>query len=197
MRIAYHASHEQFDPHSLLEYAQLAESAGFQAAMCSDHFSPWSERQGNSGFAFSWLGAALQATHFSFGTVSAPGQRYHPAIVAQAAATLAQMYPGRFWLALGSGELLNEHITGDRWPAKEPRQQRLRECVDVMRALRRRSGHARWVGALESGEAIREARRPSPAVRGGIDARDGDLGRRVGGRPHHRARLARAGARDH
>ena len=103
--------------------------------MCSDHFSPWSTRQGESGFAWSWLGAALQATSLSFGVVNAPGQRYHPAIIAQAAATLAQMFPGRFWVALGSGEAMNEHITGERWPVKSVRNARLRECVDVMRAL--------------------------------------------------------------
>ena len=103
--------------------------------MCSDHFSPWSERQGESGFAWSWLGAALQATSLSLGCVNAPGQRYHPAIIAQAAATLAEMFPGRFWVALGSGEASNEHITGEPWPDKATRNARLRECVDVMRAL--------------------------------------------------------------
>ncbi len=80
--------------------------------MCSDHFHPWTERQGQSGFAWSWLGAAMQATRLPFGVVCAPGQRYHPAIVAQAAATLASMYPGRFWVAFGTGQNLNEHITG-------------------------------------------------------------------------------------
>jgi probable non-F420 flavinoid oxidoreductase len=133
--IGFHASHEQIDPRSLLDAVQAAEAAGFQAAMCSDHFSPWSTRQGESGFAWSWLGAALQATSLSFGVVNAPGQRYHPAIIAQAAATLSQMFPGRFWVALGSGEAMNEHITGDRWPVKSLRNARLRECVDVMRAL--------------------------------------------------------------
>jgi coenzyme F420-dependent glucose-6-phosphate dehydrogenase len=103
--------------------------------MCSDHFAPWGMQQGQSGFAWSWLGAALQATGLSFGTVNAPGQRYHPAIVAQAAATLTEMYPDRFWLAVGSGEALNEHITGDPWPAKSTRVARLRESVQVMRAL--------------------------------------------------------------
>ena len=78
-----------------------AEQAGFTAAMCSDHFSPWSERQGHSAFAWSWLGAALQATSLPFGVVNAPGQRYHPAIIAQAIATLGAMFPGRFWVALG------------------------------------------------------------------------------------------------
>jgi probable non-F420 flavinoid oxidoreductase len=135
VRIGFHASHEQFRPSELLRYVQQAERAGFQAAMCSDHFHPWSERQGQSGFAWSWLGAALQATQFDYGVVCAPGQRYHPAIIAQAAATLAEMFPGRFWLAVGSGEALNEHITGDSWPAKELRNARLKESVDVIRAL--------------------------------------------------------------
>ena len=131
----FHASHEQVHPTALLEAVQLAEQVGFSAAMCSDHFSPWSERQGQSAFAWSWLGAALQATDLSFGVVNAPGQRYHPAIIAQAAATLTSMYPGRHWVALGSGEASNEHITGDGWPRKDLRNARLRECVDVMRAL--------------------------------------------------------------
>ena len=133
--IGYHASHEQFPPGALLEYVQAAERAGFTAAMCSDHFAPWSERQGQSGFAWSWLGAALQATALSFGVVNAPGSRYHPAIIAQAAATLAEMFPGRFWVALGSGQDLNEHITGERWPPKPERNARLKESVDVIRAL--------------------------------------------------------------
>ena len=131
----FHASHEQVHPSRLLEAAQLAEQVGFTAAMCSDHFSPWSERQGHSAFAWSWLGAALQGTGLPFGVVNAPGQRYHPAIIAQAAATLTAMYPGRFWVALGTGEASNEHITGDTWPRKEVRNARLRECVEVMRAL--------------------------------------------------------------
>ena len=103
--------------------------------MCSDHFHPWLSAQPHSGFAWSWLGAALATSSLSFGTVCAPGQRYHPAVIAQAAATLAEMFPNRFWLAVGSGEALNEHITGDEWPAKPVRDRRLRECVDVMRAL--------------------------------------------------------------
>ncbi len=130
-----HASHEQIPPAELLTAVIAAERAGFQAAMCSDHFSPWSERQGQSAFAWSWLGAALQATNLSFGVVNAPGQRYHPAIIAQAIGTLGSMFPGRFWAALGSGEFSNEHITGGDWPRKEIRNARLRECVDVIRDL--------------------------------------------------------------
>ena len=114
--------------------------------MCSDHFAPWSRSQGQSGHAWSWLGAALQATALSFGTVCAPGQRYHPAIIAQAAATLSEMHAGRFWVALGSGEALNESITGDPWPPKEARQRRLRECVDIVRAL--------WAGETVSHDGL-------------------------------------------
>jgi probable non-F420 flavinoid oxidoreductase len=133
--VGFHASHEQIHPSALLNAVCAAEEAGFTAAMCSDHISPWSERQGHSGFAWSWLGAALQATGLPFGVVNAPGQRYHPAIIAHAIATLGAMYEGRFWVALGSGEASNEHITGDRWPRKELRNARLLECVEIIRAL--------------------------------------------------------------
>lgn len=134
-RIGYHCSHEQFAPSELLRCVRLAERAGFTSAMCSDHFHPWSERQAQSGFAWSWLGAALATTGLPFGVVNAPGWRYHPAIVAQAAATLAEMFPGRFWIAVGSGERLNEGITGEAWPPKPERNARLRESVEIMRAL--------------------------------------------------------------
>jgi probable non-F420 flavinoid oxidoreductase len=130
-----HCSHEQIPPSRLLKHVREAEAAGFRAAMSSDHFSPWSERQGESGFAWSFLGAALEATELPFGVVNAPGQRYHPAIVAQAAATLCELFPGRLWVALGTGEASNEHITGAGWPSKATRIARLRECVDVLRAL--------------------------------------------------------------
>ncbi|GAA3464049.1 TIGR03885 family FMN-dependent LLM class oxidoreductase [Saccharothrix longispora] len=121
----------------LLDAVRRAEEVGFDAAMSSDHFSPWSSRQGQSAFAWSWLGAALQATALPFGVVNAPGQRYHPAVIAQAIGTLGAMYPGRFWAALGSGEASNEHITGEVWPDKATRNARLRECVEVIRALLR------------------------------------------------------------
>ena len=86
--------------------------------MCSDHLAPWGVDQGESGYAWSWLGAALASTSFSLGVVTAPGQRYHPVIAAQAIATLEEMFPDRFWVALGSGEAVNEHVTGDPWPPK-------------------------------------------------------------------------------
>ena len=133
--IGIHASHEQIPPSALLTAMRDAEAAGFERAWSSDHFSPWSARQGESGFAWSWLGAAMQATAMPYGVVNAPGQRYHPAIVAQAAATLAELFPGRFSVALGSGEFSNERITGEVWPGKAVRNARLRECADVIRAL--------------------------------------------------------------
>jgi coenzyme F420-dependent glucose-6-phosphate dehydrogenase len=133
--IGFHASHEQFAPTALRDLAILAEQAGFQAIKSSDHFHPWSERQGESGFAWAWLGAAMQATTLPFGVISAPGYRYHPAVLAQAAATCGEMFPGRLWVALGSGEAINEAITGEAWPEKAERNARLAECAAVFRAL--------------------------------------------------------------
>ncbi|MBO0610435.1 TIGR03885 family FMN-dependent LLM class oxidoreductase [Myceligenerans salitolerans] len=133
--VGFHVSHEQLHPVEGLRVARLAQDAGFDAAMCSDHLAPWSARQGQSPLAWSWLGAALAVTGLSFGTVCAPGRRYHPVVVAQAIATLGAMFPGRFWVALGSGENLNEHVTGDPWPPKAERDGRLEECVQVIRAL--------------------------------------------------------------
>lgn len=135
VRIGYHASHEQFAPSELLRLVKAAEQAGFSCAMSSDHFRPWGPAQGHSGFAWSWLGAALQATSLPMGIISAPGYRYHPAILAQAAATLCEMYPSRLWLALGSGQNLNESVTGLPWPEKCERNARLKECAEIIRAL--------------------------------------------------------------
>jgi probable non-F420 flavinoid oxidoreductase len=135
--IGYHASHEQHPPSALVSAAQAAADAGFGAVSSSDHVTPWSRAQGESGFAWSWLGAAMAAVPLPFGVVNAPGQRYHPVIVAQAIATLSEMFPQRLWVALGSGEASNEHVTGTPWPPKPVRNARLRECVDVIRALLR------------------------------------------------------------
>ncbi|RZA01119.1 MAG: LLM class flavin-dependent oxidoreductase, partial [Sphingobacteriaceae bacterium] len=135
IRFSYHASHEQFSPRDLLTYVKSAEAAGFTACHSSDHFHPWSKRQGQSGYAFSWLGSALEATQFPFSIITAPGQRYHPAIVAQAIATLEQMYPNRLDVSIGSGEALNECITGEPWPQKSVRNDRLLECANIIRRL--------------------------------------------------------------
>ncbi|MFS0867085.1 TIGR03885 family FMN-dependent LLM class oxidoreductase [Microbacterium sp. 179-B 1A2 NHS] len=133
--IGFHSSHEHLPPSALLAAVQHAERAGFDAAMCSDHLAPWSRRQGNSGYAWSWLAAAMATTSLRYGVVTAPGQRYHPAVAAQKIATLGEMFPERFWAALGSGEAMNEHVTGDPWPDKPTRERRLIETVDVMRRL--------------------------------------------------------------
>lgn len=135
MIVGYHAPHEQYPPRELLGHLIAADRAGFRAGMCSDHLAPFTTAQGNSGFAWTWLGAALQATSMTMGVVSCPGYRYHPAVLAQAAATCAQMFPDRFWMALGSGEALNEHVTGEAWPAKPERNARLEESAQAMRTL--------------------------------------------------------------
>lgn len=133
--IGFHASHEQFPPDRMLALAVRAEEAGFDAVASSDHLAPWLTRHGHSGLAWAWLGAAMARTRLPFGVVTVPGQRYHPAITAQGIATLGCLFPGRFTPALGSGEALNEHVTGDPWPDKPVRNQRLAECASVIRRL--------------------------------------------------------------
>ncbi|GHC63697.1 TIGR03885 family FMN-dependent LLM class oxidoreductase [Limoniibacter endophyticus] len=135
-QIGYHASHEQFAPSELLDLVRLAEAAGFDAIMSSDHLAPWGAKQGQSGFAWSWLGAAMQASRLPFSIVTTPiGIRYHPLLIAQAVATLAAMYPDRLTIILGSGEALNERPFGIGWPAKDERVARLEESVAIIRAL--------------------------------------------------------------
>jgi probable non-F420 flavinoid oxidoreductase len=135
-KIGYHISHEQFSPRELLRLALKAEQAGFDFCLSSDHFAPWSKSQGQSGFAWSWLGSALAMTkRMDFGIVNCPAYRYHPAIIAQASATLDQMFPGRFWLTVGSGQALNEAITGAYWPTKNERNIKLKAAVEIIRGL--------------------------------------------------------------
>ena len=134
-RIGYHVSCEQFSPNDLLAFVQQADQAGFEVATASDHLHPWNERPGHAAFVWSWLGAAMQTTSMDFRSVSCPGYRYHPAILAQAAATLRTMYPGRLDTCLGSGERLNEASMGTAWPQKEERNARLQECCELMRRL--------------------------------------------------------------
>jgi coenzyme F420-dependent glucose-6-phosphate dehydrogenase len=134
--MGYAAMFEQFTPSELLRYSQLAEGAGFTSVMASDHFHPWTPSQGQSGYVWSWLGALGATTNLRFGTgVTPPGPRYHPAIIAQAAATLEQMFPGRFWLGLGAGEALNEHITGEYWPEGPIRLEKLTEGIEIIQKL--------------------------------------------------------------
>ena len=134
--VGYAAMFEQFHPTDLLKWCKTAEESGFSSVMASDHFHPWTPSQGQSAFVWSWMGALGVETKMRFGTgVTPPGYRYHPAIIAQAAATLEAMFPGRFWLGLGAGEALNEHITGQYWPEAPTRLGVLMESIEVIRKL--------------------------------------------------------------
>ena len=136
-KIGYAAMLEQFHPNDLLEWCAQAEEAGFEAGfMVSEHFHPWTPQQGQSAFAWSFMGALGQRTRLRFGTgVTCPGFRYHPAVIAHAAATLGAMYPGRFWLGLGAGEWLNEHIIGGEWPEIGVRSSMMFEAVELIERL--------------------------------------------------------------
>jgi coenzyme F420-dependent glucose-6-phosphate dehydrogenase len=136
-RLGYWLSSEEHPPRRLVELAVAAEETGFRTAMISDHYHPWVGAQGQAPFVWGVLGAIAQATsELEVGTgVTAPIQRIHPAIVAQAAATAACLMPGRFFLGLGSGERLNEHVTGQHWPSAGARREMLEEAVEVIRAL--------------------------------------------------------------
>lgn len=134
--LGYAAMFEQFTPSDLLRFCEQAEAQGFTSVMASDHFHPWTPQQGQSGFVWAWMGALGERTKQRFGTgVTPPGYRYHPAIIAQAAATLEAMYPGRFYLGLGAGEALNEHIIGAYWPEPPVRLERLMESIEVIQKL--------------------------------------------------------------
>ena len=135
--IGYAAALEQFHPTELLRYSVLAEEHGFGGVMAADHFQPWVPAQGQNGFVFSWMGALGAVTkNMSFGPgVTCPTFRYHPAVVAQAAATLGAMFPGRFWLGLGSGEALNEHVVGGGWPEPHTRLKMMQEAISIIKQL--------------------------------------------------------------
>lgn len=136
LRIGYAAMLERFPPGEILELAAAAERAGFSGVMAADHLQPWLPRHGQAAFVWNVLSALGQTTTGELGTgVTSPSFRWHPATVAQASATLAAMYPGRHWLGLGSGEAINEHVTGSYWPEPPERIARLFEAIDVIRKL--------------------------------------------------------------
>ena len=136
MELGYFLSSEEHGPGELLRQARLAADAGIESVWISDHFHPWLDEQGESPFVWSVIGAIAAATSLRVTTaVTCPTIRMHPAIVAQAAATSALLLDGRFELGVGTGENLNEHILGDRWPATDERLDMLEEAVEVMRAL--------------------------------------------------------------
>ncbi len=142
MEIGYALSAEEHEPLALVEHAVRAEAAGMPFALISDHYHPWIDAQGHAPFVWGVLGGiAARTTQLRVGTgVTCPIIRIHPAIVAQAAATAAALMPGRFFLGVGTGENLNEHVLGDRWPPTETRRAMLAEAVEVMRTL--------WQGEL-------------------------------------------------
>lgn len=142
--LGYFLSSEEHPPATLISNTQRAEAAGFCFAMLSDHFHPWTRAQGNASFSWTVLGAIATTTStIRFGTaVTCPIMRIHPALVAQAAATVASLAQGRFILGLGTGEALNEHVTGERWPSAAERQDMLAEAIEIIRAL--------WTGELVS-----------------------------------------------
>ena len=144
VKLGYAMSSEEHRPNDLVRHAQRAEEIGFPFALISDHFHPWVDAQGHSPFVWSILGAIAHATerlHVGTG-VTCPMIRIHPAIIAQAAATVAAMMPGRFFLGVGTGENLNEHIFGTHWPPFDLRAEMLEESLQVIRLL--------WQGGSQS-----------------------------------------------
>jgi len=147
-RFGYTMMTEQSRPDRLVRDVVRAEEAGFDFSVCSDHFQPWLEEQGHSGYAWSILGAAAQATE-KIGLmtyVTCPTLRYHPAVVAQKAATMQILSGNRFRLGLGSGENLNEHVVGERWPAVGVRHEMLSEAVDIIAGLFEGDGAVNYRG---------------------------------------------------
>jgi coenzyme F420-dependent glucose-6-phosphate dehydrogenase len=142
--LGYALSCEEHPPADLARLARAAEDAGFTFALVSDHFHPWIDAQGHSPFVWSVIGAIAQSTdRLVLGTgVTCPTIRLHPAIVAHAAATSAALMPGRFFLGVGTGENLNEHVLGDKWPAADERLEMLEEAIEVIRLL--------WEGGFQT-----------------------------------------------
>jgi G6PDH family F420-dependent oxidoreductase len=146
--IGYALSSEEHSPLDLVRNARRAEEAGFEFALISDHYHPWIDRQGHSPFVWSVIGAIATATRrLRLGTgVTCPLIRVHPAVIAQAAATAAAMMPGRFFLGVGTGENLNEHVVGEAWPDADTRREMLEDAVAAMRVL--------WKGGEQSYRGI-------------------------------------------
>ncbi|MGZ6951118.1 MAG: TIGR03557 family F420-dependent LLM class oxidoreductase [Acidimicrobiia bacterium] len=182
--IGYTLSAEEQPPRALVAHAQRAEAAGFDFVSMSDHYHPWVQAQGHSPFVWSVLGAVAATTErIDVGIgVTCPIMRIHPAVVAQAAATTSLLLEGRFFLGVGAGELLNEHIVGLRWPPPETRMLMLGEAVDVMRAL--------WTGetvdhhgqffTVENARLFDPPTRPVPVVVSGFGAAATELAARIG-----------------
>jgi G6PDH family F420-dependent oxidoreductase len=184
MRIGYFLSSEEFDPRALVRQAEMAEQAGFEGLWISDHFHPWNDAQGHSGFVWSTIGAIAQAVASMKVTVAVtcPTMRMHPALVAHAAATSAVLLDGRFALGVGSGEALNEHILAQRWPQADERLEMLEEAVQVIRLL--------WQGGEKSHRGrhyqVQNARiydlpeQPPPIIVSGFGPKSTELAAQIG-----------------
>ncbi len=184
MRIGYFLSCEEFGPQELIRQARLAEAAGFDRVWISDHYHPWVDEQGHSPFVWSVIGALATATERLHVTtaVTCPTIRVHPAVIAQAAATSSVLLDGRFSLGVGSGEALNEHILGDKWPEADVRLEMLEESIEVMRLL--------WQGGNQSHRGrhytVENARlytlpdEPPPVLVSGFGPKSIELAARVG-----------------
>ncbi len=136
LTVGYAAMLEQFGPIEAVELSEYAEQQGFSGVMAADHFQPWVPQQGQAPFVWNVLTAIGERTRGDLGPgVTCPSFRWHPAMVAQASATLAHMYPGRHWLGLGSGEALNEHVTAQYWPEAPERINRMFEAIEIIKKL--------------------------------------------------------------
>jgi G6PDH family F420-dependent oxidoreductase len=135
-QVGYAAMMEQFHPRQLVDFCQAAEAAGFSGIMAADHLQPWTPQQGQAGYVWAFMAAAAERTRGDIGPgVTCPSFRSHPAVIAQAAATMAAMFPRRFWLGLGSGEALNEHVVAGYWPEVGERISRMFEAIEIIRDL--------------------------------------------------------------
>jgi coenzyme F420-dependent glucose-6-phosphate dehydrogenase len=184
MEIGYHLSSEELDPISMVRCAARAEQVGFGFITVSDHFHPWTHRQGQSPFVWAVLGGIAAVTNtVDVGTaVTCPTTRIHPAVIAQAAATAAVMMPGRFFLGVGTGEALNEHILGDRWPSSGVRREMLAEAVEVLRLLWT-GGSQTHIGThytVEQATLFTLPDEPPPIIVSGFGNHSIDLAARVG-----------------
>jgi G6PDH family F420-dependent oxidoreductase len=183
MKIGYFLSCEEYTPAQLLAQARAAEQAGFAGLWISDHYHPWVEAQGQSAFVWSMIGALAQVTSLPVATaVTCPTVRIHPAVIAQAAATSQVLLEGRFTFGVGSGEALNEHVIGARWPEAEERLEMLEEAIEVIRLL--------WTGEQVSHRGrhyrVENARiytlpdTPPPIYVSGFGPKSVDLAARIG-----------------
>jgi G6PDH family F420-dependent oxidoreductase len=182
--IGYKLCSEEHGAADLVRFARRAEEVGFDFAMISDHYHPWTDAEGQSPFVWTVLGAIAQATrHLRVGTgVTCPTIRIHPAILAQAAATTAALMPGRFLFGVGAGENLNEHILGHRWPPPEIRREMLEEAVGVIRLLWQggtRSHRGRYY-TVENARIYTLPETPPPILVAASGPRAGELAGRIG-----------------